>query len=177
MIRGIFNQTRTVKIPAYVLERAGKVWEERAKFVKERGREPHPAEIAKSVVMSVENVKQVLESGNGVCNVRLDSPVWAGEKMTFMDYIPDSVTVPVDSLIAEASIPEKVESALHVLDEREREIVKMRFGIGFEGAFTLDEIGKKLGLTRERIRQIEKKALSTLRHSDSAPALRSLIEH
>ena len=177
MIRGIFNQTRTVKIPAYVLERAGKVWEERAKFVKERGREPHPAEIAKSVVMSVENVKQVLESGNGVCNVRLDSPVWAGEKMTFMDYIPDSVTVPVDSLIAEVSIPEKVESALHVLDEREREIVKMRFGIGFEGAFTLDEIGKKLGLTRERIRQIEKKALSTLRHSDSAPALRSLIEH
>ena len=177
MIRGIFNQTRTVKIPAYVLEKAGKVWEERAKFVKERGREPHPAEIAKSVEMSAENVKQVLESGNGVCNVRLDSPVWAGEKMTFMDYIPDSVTVPVDSLIAEVSIPEKVESALHVLDEREREIVKMRFGIGFEGAFTLDEIGKRLGLTRERIRQIEKKALSTLRHSDSAPALRSLIEH
>ena len=177
MIRGIFNQTRTVKIPAYVLEKAGKVWEERAKFVEEKGRDPHPAEIAKSVDMSVENVKQVLESGNGGCTVRLDSPVWDGERMTLMDYIPDSVTAPVDSLIAEVSIPQKVESALHMLDEREREIVKMRFGIGFEGTFTLDEIGKKMGLTRERIRQIEKKALSTLRHSDSAPALRSLIEH
>ncbi|HKQ32121.1 MAG TPA: sigma-70 family RNA polymerase sigma factor [Thermodesulfobacteriota bacterium] len=177
MIRGIFNQTRTVKIPAYVLEKAGKVWEERAKFLAERGREPHPAEIAKSVDMSVENVKQVLESGNGGCTVRLDSPVWDGERMTLMDYIPDSVTAPVDSLIAEVSIPQKVESALHMLDEREREIVKMRFGIGFEGTFTLDEIGKKMGLTRERIRQLEKKALSTLRHSDSAPALRSLIEH
>jgi RNA polymerase primary sigma factor len=177
MIRGVFNQTRTVKIPAYVLEKAGKVWTERGKFVEENGREPYPCEIAAAVEMSVENVKQVLESGNGIRMVGLDSPVWAGEKATFMDYIPDSDATPVDSLIAEVSIPESVERALHMLDEREREIIKMRFGIGYQGSFTLDEIGKRFGLTRERIRQIEKKALSTLRHSDSAPALRSLIEH
>jgi RNA polymerase sigma factor (sigma-70 family) len=177
MIRGVFNQTRTVKIPAYVLEKAGKVWTERGKFVEENGREPHPYELAASVEMSVENVKQILESGNGIRMVGLDSPVWAGERATFMDYIPDMDTVPVDSLIAEVSIPESVERALHMLDEREREIIKMRFGIGYQGSFTLDEIGKRFGLTRERIRQIEKKALSTLRHSDSAPALRSLIEH
>ncbi len=177
MIRGIFNQTRTVKIPAYVLEKAGKVWTERGKFVDEKGREPYPFEIADSVEMSVENVKQILESGNGVNTVRLDSPVWSGEKATYLDYIPDSDTKPVDSLIAEVSIPESVERALHLLDEREREIVCMRFGIGHDGAFTLDEIGKRFNLTRERIRQIEKKALSTIRHSDSAPALRSLIEH
>ncbi len=177
MIRGVFNQTRTVKIPAYVLEKAGKVWTERAKFVEENGREPYPHELAGAVEMSVENVKQVLESGNGIRMVGLDSPVWAGDKATFMDYIPDLDTTPVDSLIAEVSIPESVERALYVLDERERDIIKMRFGIGYQGAFTLDEIGKRFGLTRERIRQIEKKALSTLRHSDSAPALRSLIEH
>jgi RNA polymerase primary sigma factor len=177
ILRGIFNQTRTVKIPAYVLERAGKVWTERGKFVEEKGREPQPDEIADSVRMSVENVKQVLESGNGVNMVRLDSPVWEGERATYMDYIPDSGTTPVDSLIAESSIPESIERALHLLEEREREIIKMRFGIGYEGTFTLNEIGSKLGLTRERIRQIEKKALSTIRHSDSAPALRSLIDN
>lgn len=177
MIRGVFNQTRTVKIPAYVLEKAGKVWTERGKFVEVNGREPYPCELAAAVEMSVENVKQVLESGNGIRTIGLDSPVWAGEKVTFMDYIPDSDATPVDSLIAEVSIPESVERALHMLDEREREIIKMRFGIGYQGTCTLDEIGKRFGLTRERIRQIEKKALSTLRHSDSALALRSLIEH
>ncbi|HSC34116.1 MAG TPA: sigma-70 family RNA polymerase sigma factor [Thermodesulfobacteriota bacterium] len=177
MIRGVFNQTRTVKIPAYVLEKAGKVWTERGKFIELNGRDPYPCELAAAVEMSVENVRQVLESGNGIRTVGLDSPVWAGEKTTFMEYIPDSDTTPVDSLIAEVSIPESVERALHMLDEREREIIKMRFGIGYQGSFTLDEIGKRFGLTRERIRQIERKALSTLRHSDSAPALRSLIEH
>lgn len=94
-----------------------------------------------------------------------------------MDHIADSGATPVDSLIAEVSIPESVERALRMLDEREREIVKMRFGIGYQGTFTLNEIGKRFGLTRERIRQIERKALSTIRHSDCAEALRSLIEH
>jgi RNA polymerase sigma factor (sigma-70 family) len=177
MLRGIFNQTRTVKIPAYVLEKAGKVWAERGKFLEENGREPYPYEIAGSVEMSEENVKQILESGKGVNMVRLDSPVWVGEKATYMDYIPDSGSTPVDSLIAEISIPESVERALYMLDEREREIIKMRFGIGYQGTFTLNEIGNRFGLTRERIRQLEKKALSTIRHSDCAQALRSLIEH
>ncbi len=177
MTRGIFNQTRTVKIPAYVLEKAGKVWAERARFVEERGREPHPSEIAENVDMSVENIRQVLESGKGNNMVRLDSPVWNGDRATFMDYIADSETVPVDSLIAEVSIPSSVERALHLLDMREREIIKMRFGIGYNENFTLDEIGKRFNLTRERIRQIEKKALSTIRNSKSAPALKSLIEN
>lgn len=176
MIRGIFNQTRTVKIPAYVLEKAGKVWTERARFVEESGREPYPHEIAGTVDMSVENVRQILESGNGANMVRLDSPVWAGERATYMDYIPDADSM-VDSLIAEVSIPESVGQALDMLDMREREIVRMRFGIGYQSSFTLDEIGKRFNLTRERIRQIEKKALSTIRHSESAPALKSLIEH
>jgi len=176
MIRGVFNQNRTVKIPAYVLERAGKVWTERAKFVEERGREPLPAEIAPAVEMSAENVKQVLESATTRNTVRLDSPVWNGNRATFADYVADEESVPVDSLIAEFSIPKCVGHALHMLDAREREILKMRFGIGYEGRFTLDEIGKKFDLTRERIRQIEKRALSALRNSSSAPALRSLIE-
>ena len=176
MTRGIFNQTRTVKIPAYVLEKAGKVWTERARFIEETGREPYPREIAKNVSMSLENVKQILESKNGNNMVRLDSPVWDGERATFMDYMADSVSLPVDSLIAEVSIPECVKDALYVLEDKEREVVEMRFGIGFESTCTLDEIGRKFGLTRERIRQIEKKALKKIRDSESAPALKSLIE-
>ena len=93
-----------------------------------------------------------------------------------MDYIEDSETIPVDTLIAEVSIPTSIEHALSILEEREREVVKMRFGIGHNQSFTLDEIGKSFGLTRERIRQIEKKALKKIRESASAPALKSLIE-
>ena len=176
MNRGVFNQTRTVKIPAYVLEKAGKVWSERAKYVEEYEREPHPREIAAKIDMSVENVRQVLESGNGTNMVRLDSPIWNGEKATYMDYMEDSDTMPVDILIAEVSIPSSIEHALLMLEEREREVVKMRFGIGHTQSYTLDEIGKTFGLTRERIRQIEKKALQKIRESASAPALKSLIE-
>jgi len=176
MTRGIFNQTRTVKIPAYVLEKAGKVWTERARFIEETGREPYPREIAENVKMSLENVRQILESKNGNNMVRLDSPVWKGERATFLDYMPDSVSLPVDSLIAEVSIPECVKDALYMLDDKERQVVEMRFGIGCETTCTLDEVGKKFGLTRERIRQIEKKALQKIKNSESAPALRSLIE-
>jgi len=176
MNRGVFNQTRTVKIPAYVLEKAGKVWSERAKFVEETGIEPHPIEIASKVDMSVENVRQVLESNNGHNMVRLDSPIWNGERATYMDYMEDSESLPVDSLIAEVSIPSSIEHALGILEERERDVVKMRFGIGYNQSFTLDEIGKNFGLTRERIRQVEKKALQKIRDSASAPALKSLIE-
>ena len=176
MNRGVFNQTRTVKIPAYVLEKAGKVWSERAKFVDEHGREPHPSEIAGKVDMSLENVRQVLESHNGRNMVRLDSPVWNGERATYMDYMADSESMPVDTLIAEVSIPSSIEHALGVLDDRERNVINMRFGIGHNQSFTLDEIGKRFDLTRERIRQIEKKALQKIRESSSAPALKSLIE-
>ena len=176
MTRGVFNQTRTVKIPAYVLEKAGKVWTERARFIEENGREPEPGEIAKKVSMGLENVKQVLESKNGNNMVCLDSPVWKGERATFMDYMEDSVSPPVDSLIDEVSIPQCVKAALYILEEKEREIVQMRFGIGCDATCTLDEIGRKFGLTRERIRQIEKKALKKIRDSESAPALKSLID-
>jgi RNA polymerase sigma factor (sigma-70 family) len=88
----------------------------------------------------------------------------------------DSDSIQVDNLIAEVSIPSSIDHALDILDGRERDVIKMRFGIGYNQSFTLDEIGKRFGLTRERIRQIEKKTLQKIRESSSAPALRSLIE-
>ncbi|TFG76499.1 MAG: sigma-70 family RNA polymerase sigma factor [Thermodesulfobacteriales bacterium] len=175
MTRGVFNQTRTVKMPAYLLEKAGKVRHVKRVLTEQNKREPIPEEIAEKAQMSVENVKRILESsGNRV--VRLDTPVYDGEKATYLDYVEDSSSLVVDSIIAEISIPGNIDTALLRLTERERDVVKMRFGIGYESAYTLDEIGKKFKLTRERIRQIEKKALERIKRSKSAPVLRSLMD-
>jgi len=109
--------------------------------------------------------------------LRLDSPVWNGEKATYMDYMADMRAVGAEGLVAEVSIPERVDEALEQLGEREREVVKMRFGIGYGGeGYTLDEIGRRFNLTRERIRQIEKKAMLRIKKSRSAETLKSLIE-
>ncbi len=172
--RAIFDQTRTIRVPTYVLERSGKVKNARSGLEKKTGRNPLPEEIAKKVNMPVEGVKRVLGADEKLAY--LDSPIWRGEKMTLMDLVPDLNSLPPDLLIAAASIPKNLDDALMKLRPREREVLKMRFGIGYDNTSTLDEIGLHLGLTRERIRQIEKRALERLGKSKFAPALKSLIE-
>jgi len=172
--RAIFDQTRTIRVPTYVLERSGKVKNVRSGLEKKTGRNPLPEEIAKKVNMPVEGVKRVLGADERLAY--LDSPIWRGEKMTLMDLVPDLNSLPPDLLIAAASIPKNLDDALMKLRPREREVLKMRFGIGYDNTSTLDEVGLHLGLTRERIRQIEKRALERLGKSKFAPALKSLIE-
>ena len=172
--RAIFDQTRTIRVPTYVLERSGKVKNARSGLEKKTGRNPLPEEIAKKVNMPVEGVKRVLGADEKLAY--LDSPIWRGEKMTLMDLVPDLNSLPPDLLIAAASIPKNLDDALMKLRPREREVLKMRFGIGYDNTSTLDEVGLHLGLTRERIRQIEKRALERLGGSKFAPALKSLIE-
>ncbi len=138
------------------------------------GRNPLPDEIAKKVKMSVESVKRVLEAGGKA--ISLDSVVWQDEKKTLIDFVAGSESLPPDSLITAAAIPQSVNDALLAVDPRQREVLKMRFGIGYENPYTLDEVGCHLRLTRERIRQIEMEALRKLGRSKSAPALKSLIE-
>ncbi len=172
--RAITDQTRTIRVPAYIIQKSGKVRDIYSSLEEKTGRRPLPEEIAKEVNISSEGVKRVLRANEKV--VCLDSPVWQGEKTTLMDSIPDPNSEPPDSLIASASLPQSVDEALLILNPREREILKMRFGINYENPVTLDEIGKGLDLTRERVRQIEKRSLEKLRKSDFAPALRSLME-
>jgi len=174
MTRGVFSQTRTVKVPAYVLEQAGKVREVKSKLQEETGRQPLAEEIAKIGNISTKSVKRVLDAEKKT--LTLDSPVWDGENATFLDFIPDTRIDSADSVIADISLPRNINEALLKLSDREREVIKMRFGIGYDDSFTLDEIGRKFSLTRERIRQIEKKALVRLRKSKHAPALRSLMQ-
>ena len=172
--RSLLDQTRTIRVPVYVLEQATKVHRVSSAMNKEMGRKPLPEEISRKTGISVEGVKRVLEATKEV--VQLDSPVLDGEKSTLLDFIPDDVTGSPDYAVAKATLTTKIKDALSTLTPREEQILKMRFGIGFEATFTLDEIGKHFRLTRERIRQIEKRALEKLEGSDVGAILKSFIE-
>ncbi len=173
MIRATFNQTKTIRVPAYLFEKYGRVQGVSSGLQRQLRRKPLPEEIAKKANIPLENVKRVLRANEKV--ICLDSPIYQGERTTLMDLIPDTNSLLPDSLMAAASIPESVNVALSLLNSREREVIKMRFGIGYENPSTLNEVRKRFGVTRERIRQIEKRALEKLKSSELAPALKSLI--
>lgn len=175
MTRATFNHVRPVKVPAYVFEKSSKVRKAQKKLRKHLERKPHPYEIAKEINVSVNTVIQVLSVYDKTLG--LDAPVGDSEKITFVDLVSDPNSLPVDSLISAASVPKNIEEALQILDFREREILKMRYGIGYDKTFTLEKIGERFGLTRERIRQIEKTALSSIKRSKRAQSLKSLIEY
>lgn len=172
--RSLLDQTRTIRVPVYVLEQATKVHRVSTAMNKEMGRKPLPEEISRNTGISVEGVKRVLEATKEV--VQLDSPVLDGEKTTLLDFIQDDVTGAPDFAVAKATLTSKIKDALSTLTPREEQILKMRFGIGFETTFTLDEIGKHFRLTRERIRQIEKRSLEKLEDSDVGAILKSFID-
>ncbi|MEM4409938.1 MAG: sigma-70 family RNA polymerase sigma factor [Candidatus Caldarchaeum sp.] len=172
--RALLDQTRTIRVPVYVLEQASKVHKVTSKLHKETGRRPFPEEIAVESGISIEGVKRVLEATKDV--IHLDSPIVDGEKTTLIDFIPDDGSPTPDSAVARATLAEKLQSALGILTEREGTILKMRFGIGYSRTFTLDEIGREFNLTRERIRQIEKRALEKLEDSDIGKMLKSFLE-
>ena len=173
ILRAAFSQTRTVRIPTYVLEKSNKVREIRNLLEGNMGRKPLNVEIAKTAKMSEESVNWVLGSNDKI--ISLDTTLW-GDKTSFLDIVADTNSLPADSLICAASVPDNLEKALLMLSPREREIIKMRFGIGYDNISTLDEVGKRFGLTRERIRQIEKNALEKIKNSNSGRALKSLID-
>jgi len=173
IMRSSFSQTRTVRVPAYVLEKSNKVRKIRNNLEDEMGRRPLHKEIAKTAKMTEESINWVLGKNDKV--VSLDATVM-GDKMTFLDVVADPNSIPADTLITAASVPQSLGKALLMLSFREQEILKMRFGLGHENASTLDEVGKRFSLTRERIRQIEKGALEKIKNSNTGTILKSLIE-
>ncbi len=173
IMRSSFSQTRTVRVPAYVLEKSNKVRKIRNNLEDEMGRRPLHKEIAKTAKMTEEGINWVLGKNDKV--VSLDATVM-GDKMTFLDVVADPNSIPADTLITAASVPQSLGKALLMLSFREQEILKMRFGLGHENASTLDEVGKRFSLTRERIRQIEKGALEKIKNSNTGTILKSLIE-
>jgi RNA polymerase primary sigma factor len=172
--RSLLDQTRTIRVPVYVLEQASKVYRISSILHKEMGKKPLPEEVAERAGISVEGVKRILESTNDAA--RLDTPILDGEKTTLLDFIADEDLPSPDLVMAKGALTKRIRQALSLLTPREEEIVRLRFGIDQDATYTLDEIGRKFDLTRERIRQIEKRALEKLATSEFGAILKSFLE-
>ena len=173
ILRALQGQTRTIKVPVYLLEQANRVYKVNAVLAKKLGRKPTPKEISRKSGISVEVVKRILRSTKDA--ISLDTPILDGEKTTLLDSIADNETVIPDSMVAKSDLTDKLREALTLLNPREEEILRLRFGIDQHSTYTLDEIGKRFNLTRERIRQIEKAALGKLANSDIKEHLESFL--
>jgi len=171
--RAIAEKTRTIKVPVYVLEQSGKIF--RAKYVlqEELGRKPYPEEIAGRTGLSMDIVKAVLDGNDSV--VSLDKPVNDDGNRSYVDLLPDDRPDSQETVVAEGRVRELLEESLSSLSVKEEEILRMRYGVGMKKVSTLDEIGLKFGVTRERIRQIEKAALQKLAKSDYGEALKDYL--
>jgi RNA polymerase sigma factor (sigma-70 family) len=174
ILRALQGQTRTIKVPVYLLEQANRVYKVNAILAKQQGRKPTPKEISRKSGISVEVVKRILRSTKDA--ISLDTPLLDGEKTTLLDSIADNETVIPDILVAKSDLTDKLREALRLLNPREEEILRLRFGIEQQSTYTLDEIGKRFNLTRERIRQIEKAALGKLANSEVKDHLESFLK-
>jgi len=173
ILRALQGQTRTIKVPVYLLEQANRVYKVNAVLAKKFGRKPTPKEISSKSGISVEVVKRILRSTKDA--ISLDTPILDGEKATLLDSIADNETIIPDSMVARSDLTDKLREALTLLSPREEEILRLRFGIDQQSTYTLDEIGKRFNLTRERIRQIEKAALGKLANSEIKDHLESFL--
>jgi RNA polymerase sigma factor (sigma-70 family) len=174
MSRALLNQVKAIRVPVYVFEKAIKAYRIHSMLYKKTCRKPMPEEVAAKVGISTEAVKWILDATNKV--VHLDSPIWDGEKTTLLEFITDDDSPTQDSITAMGMLTQRIREAILILTPREREIIRMRFGIDREATCTLDEIGKRFSLSRERIRQIELEALKKLAASKLGEALRSFLE-
>ena len=157
----------------YVGEKESKIHRISSMLHKEMGRKPMPEEVAEKVGIPVEGVKWILEAENNV--IHLDSPIFYEEKTTLLELLPDKESPAPDSVGIKTVITRRIREALSILTPKEQEIIRMRFGIDQEIPHTLDEIGRKFSVTRERIRQIEQGALKKLATSEIGEVLRGFL--
>jgi len=159
----IFQQTGAVRIPVKESLFIAKVKETYEKLKEELGREPTEEEIAKRLNTSVKKVKNTLSIVR--LPISLDMPLGEGgeEDFTLLDVLSKKGTEDIEKELIEETIHKELESMLDVLDEREKEIIKMRYGLDGEEPKTLEEVGEKLGISRERVRQLEQRALKKLK--------------
>jgi RNA polymerase primary sigma factor len=171
--RAIADHARTIRIPVHMIETLNRLARVNRGLFQELGREPTPEEVAKRSGLPLRKVRLILES----CKKPLSLETPIGEDSDLGDFIEDKRTPsPVDSLLSE-DLTTQVERALAGLSEKEAQILRLRFGIGEEGEHTLEEVGQRFDVTRERIRQIEAKALRKLRSPLRGRGLRSFVEN
>src|SRR5215470_17074090 len=171
--RAIADHSRTIRIPVHMVETLNRISRVNRNLVNEIGREPTPEELAQRTGVPAKKVRLILESSRRPLS--LETPI--GEDSELGDFLEDkSAGSPNESLLNQ-DLTTQVERALSMLSPKEKEILRLRFGIGEEGEHTLEEVGKRFEVTRERIRQIEAKALRKLRHPLRGRNLRAFIEN
>ncbi|MCE2521408.1 MAG: RNA polymerase sigma factor RpoD [Alphaproteobacteria bacterium] len=169
--RSIADQARTIRIPVHMIETINKLTRTSRQMLHEVGREPSPEELAEKLGMPLEKVRKVLKIAREP--ISLENPVGDDEDSHIGDFIEDkNAVLPIDAAIA-ASLRISCAEVLSTLTPREERVLRMRFGIGMETDHTLEEVGKQFSVTRERIRQIEAKALRKLKHPSRSRKLRS----
>jgi RNA polymerase primary sigma factor len=172
--RAIADQARTIRIPVHMIEVIHKLNRVSKSLVQEKGREPTGEEIAKKMDLPVYKVYKIMKFAQ--MPVSLETPIGEGEKSRLSDFIEDRDTLsPVDEVIS-IDLKEKIEEALKVHTQREAGILKMRFGLGNGNDHTLEEVGQQYKVTRERIRQIQEKAIRKLKHSKYSQKLKSFFK-
>ncbi len=177
VFRAPFEKTKTIRIPVYLYEWAGKVKAVTALLTKELDREPTCEEIARELEIAPAVVKRIIQTASDVMNnvQSLDAPISNDDQRTYIEFVEDSKIPPPDAAILKRSVQNRIEDVLSTLTPKEEEIIRMRFGIGIDTTYTLNEIGDKFGVTRERIRQIEKSALDKIASSYLGDYLRDLV--
>ncbi len=172
--RAIADQARTITIPVHMVETINKLIRVSRQLLQEEGREPSPDEIAAEMGISVEKVREILKIAQEP--VSLETPIGEEEDSHLGDFIPDEDAPAPAEAAAFSMLKEQLVDVLGTLTEREQKVLKLRFGLEDGRARTLEEVGKKFDVTRERIRQIEAKALRKLRHPTRSKKLKDYLE-
>ncbi len=172
--RAIADQARTIRIPVHMVETINKLVRVQRQLLQDLGREPLPEEIGRHMGIPADKVREILKVSQEP--VSLETPIGEEEDSHLGDFIEDSdAVVPVDAA-SFILLQEQLESVLHTLSEREKKVIQLRFGLLDGHPRTLEEVGREFGVTRERIRQIESKTLSKLRHPSRSQKLRDYLE-
>ncbi len=173
--RAIADQARTIRIPVHMIETINKLIRTSRYLVQEHGREPTPEEIAEKMEFPLEKVRKVLKIAKEP--ISLETPIGEEEDSHLGDFIEDKKVVSPGDAIVNFSLSEQTRKVLRTLTPREEKVLRMRFGIGEKADHTLEEVGRDFHVTRERIRQIEAKALRKLRHPSRSKKLKSFVDN
>jgi RNA polymerase primary sigma factor len=172
--RSIADQARTIRIPVHMIETINKLMRVQKQLVQEYGREPTPDEVAEEVLLPVDRVRSVLKMAQQP--ISLQSPVGESEETNFGDFIEDRGAENPSDMTAIVLLKEKIKDVLETLTDRERQVLEQRFGLVDGYSRTLEEVGRQFQVTRERIRQIEAKALRKMRHPTRIRQLEGFLE-
>ena len=172
--RAIADQARTIRIPVHMVETINKLIRVSRQLLQELGREPHPEEIAKEMNMPVEKVREIMKISKEP--VSLETPIGEEEDSHLGDFIPDDDAPAPSEAAAFTLLKEQLVDVLDTLTPREEKVLRLRFGLDDGRARTLEEVGKEFNVTRERIRQIEAKALRKLRHPSRSKKLKDYLD-